>query len=226
MEAGPSKLVTAQLPVTNLSLFTLIDSGATHSFIANKVADKLEWKKECLAYPFITMTPAGKVYKSQKWFKDVSVKIGNKKLLTNLVVIEMDDYDVILGMDWLSSHQALIDYRGKKVEFRPPKGTDFEFKGTSRSRLVPTISALRAQIMLAVGCTEYLAHIIDKTTEVKLEANDVSIVWEFLSVLPKDLPGLLPGHEVEFSIELLPRTSPISKAPYRLAAAELEESKT
>ena len=80
--------------------------------------------------------------------------------------------------------------------------------------------------MLAVGCTGYLAHIIDKTTEVKLEANDLSIVREFLSVLPKDLPGLPPGHEVEFSIELLPRTSPISKAPYRLAAAELEESKT
>ena len=77
VEAGPSTVVTGQLPVANLSLFTLIDSGATHSFIASKIADKLEWKKECLAYPFITVTSAGDVYKSHNWFKDVPVKIGN-----------------------------------------------------------------------------------------------------------------------------------------------------
>ena len=65
MEVGPSTVVTSQFPVANLSLFALINSGATHSFIANKIVDKLEWKKECLAYPFITMTPAGEVYKSQ-----------------------------------------------------------------------------------------------------------------------------------------------------------------
>ena len=104
VEAGPSIVVIGQLPVTNLSLFTLIDSGATHSFIASKIADKLECKKECLAYPFITVTPTGDVYKSHKWFKDVPVKIGNRKLFTNLVVIEMDDYNIILEMDWLSTH--------------------------------------------------------------------------------------------------------------------------
>ena len=105
--------MTGQLPVTNLSLFTLIDSGATHSFIASKIADKLEWKKECLDYPFITVTPAGDVYKSHNWFKDVLVKIENQKLFANLVIIEMDDYDVILGMDWLSTHHTLIDCRRK-----------------------------------------------------------------------------------------------------------------
>ena len=88
----------------------------------------------------------------------------------------MNDYDVILGMDWLSTHHAVIDCRKKKVEFRPPEGIGFEFKGTSRSRLVPTISALRARRMLAAGCTGYLAHIIDKTAEFKLEAKDVPIV--------------------------------------------------
>ena len=82
-------MVTGQLLVTNISLFTLINFGATHSFIANKIADKLEWKKECIAYPFITVTPTGEVYNYQNWFEDIPVKIGNHKLFANLVVIEM-----------------------------------------------------------------------------------------------------------------------------------------
>ena len=61
VEAGPSTVVTGQLPVANLSLFTLIDSNATHSYIARKIVYKLEWKKECLASPFITVTHAGDV---------------------------------------------------------------------------------------------------------------------------------------------------------------------
>ena len=138
----------------------------------------------------------------------------------------MDDYDVILGMDWLSTHHAVIDCQKKKVEFRPPKETGFEFKRMPRSRLVPTISTLRTQRMLVAGCAIYLAHIMDKTADVKLEAKDVPIVREFLSVFPEDLPGLPPDRKVEYSIELLPGTSPISKAPYRLVPAKLKELKT
>ena len=49
---------------------------------------------------------------------------------------------------------------------------------------------------------------------------------EYLSVFPEDLPGLPPDREVEFSIDLIPGTAPVSKAPYRLAPAELKELKT
>ena len=71
----------------------------------------------------------------------------------------------------------------------------------------------------------YLAHIIDKTTEVKLEAKDVPIVREFLSVFPEDQFRFPPDREVAFSIEPLPGTSPISKAPYRLVPTKLKELK-
>ena len=62
--AGPSTVVTDQLPITNLSLYTLIDSGATHSFIASRLVDKLDWRKETLSQPFFTATPAGDLYES------------------------------------------------------------------------------------------------------------------------------------------------------------------
>ena len=69
VSAGPSTVVTGQLFVANLSLYTLIDSGASHSYLANRLIDKLEWNKESLTYPFITVTPARDMYESVTWFK-------------------------------------------------------------------------------------------------------------------------------------------------------------
>jgi len=51
------------------------------------------------------------------------------------------------------------------------------------------------------------------------------VVYEFLDVFPKDLPGLPPDQDVEFAIELESGTAPISRCPYRMAPKELAEMK-
>ena len=51
------------------------------------------------------------------------------------------------------------------------------------------------------------------------------VVCEFLDIFPEDFPELPPVREIEFSIEVLPGTAPISKAPYRIASVELAELK-
>ncbi|KAI3695668.1 hypothetical protein L1987_78667 [Smallanthus sonchifolius] len=55
---------------------------------------------------------------------------------------------------------------------------------------------------------------------------DIPIVLDFLEVFPEDLPGLPPHRQVEFQIDLAPRAAPIARAPYRLAASELQELST
>ena len=57
--AGLSTIVTGQFPVANLFLYTLINSGVAHSFIASKVVEKLECDRQILSYPFITITLTG-----------------------------------------------------------------------------------------------------------------------------------------------------------------------
>ncbi|WRX26222.1 Reverse transcriptase domain - like 10 [Theobroma cacao] len=74
------------------------------------------------------------------------------------------------------------------------------------------------------GYPAYLAHVIDTSKgEPKLE--DVSIVNEFSDVFPNELPRLPPNRELEFSIDLLSGTTPISIPLYRMALAELKELK-
>ena len=48
---------------------------------------------------------------------------------------------------------------------------------------------------------------------------------EFLDVFPDDLPGMPPDCDIVFIIELLPRTTPIAKHPYRMGVKELEKLK-
>jgi len=58
----------------------------------------------------------------------------------------------------------------------------------------------------------------------ELEPKDIPIVQEFPGVF-QEVPGPPLDQEIEFAIELVPSTAPISKAPYRMAPAELAELK-
>jgi len=89
---------------------------------------------------------------------------------------------------------------------------------------VQIISAFKTTKLLRRGCQGFLATVTGKNeTELKLE--DMAVVKEYPDVFPKELPGLSPDREIELSIDLLPGSSSISKAPYRMAPAEMKELK-
>jgi hypothetical protein len=58
-----------------------------------------------------------------------------------------------------------------------------------------------------------------------VELAKIPIVCDFFYVFPNELPGLPPNREIEFAIELVPRTAPISRRPYRMPPNELVELK-
>ena len=124
---GPSTLVLGQLSVSNLPLYALIDSRATHSFIASRLCDKLEGNRQIFNTLFITTTPAGDMYQSTTWYKDVPIKDQDYAMHTDLIVINMIDYDVILSMDWLSTYHTVIDCQKKHLCFQTLKEKSFEF---------------------------------------------------------------------------------------------------
>ena len=84
---------------------------------------------------------------------------------------------------------------------------------------------MSAQRYLRKGYEAYLAYVIN-TKEVEKKVESVPVVCEFADVFPEELPGLPPVREVEFGIDLIPGTAPISIAPYRMAPAELKELKS
>ena len=77
--------------------------------------------------------------------------------------------------------------------------------------------------MLDKGCTGFLAHVVDTKQTGSQKLEEVRVVCNYPEVFPDELPGLAPDREIEFTIEVVPGTKPISKAPYRMTPIELKE---
>ena len=86
------------------------------------------------------------------------------------------------------------------------------------------ISCLKAQKLISKGCVYHIVHVRDVDADIPF-LESVSIVSEFPDVFPEDLPGIPPEREIDFGIDLVPETNPISIPPYRMAPAELKELK-
>jgi hypothetical protein len=96
----------------------------------------------------------------------------------------------------------------------------------SRARsLPPTISAMQARKPIIKGDQAFLAFVVTPTKQAKKNLEDIPVVCEYLDVFSTDYYGLPPQREVEFGIECVPGTNPISKAPYRMASLKLKELK-
>ena len=86
----------------SFSAYVLIDSGASNSFIAYRVAEKLQRDREVFTYPFVTVTPSGDRYESFGWYKDIPIIIEDHVLKANLIELGMVDYDVIFFVwEWI-----------------------------------------------------------------------------------------------------------------------------
>ena len=136
---------------------------------------------------------------------------------------DLKDYDVILGMDFFAKYGASIDCHHRRVVFQPDGEETFELLDKPKKKDKVLLSTLEARKLIHGGCEAYLAHVVDKMSENQVQLPDVPIVKDFMKVFPKDLLGLPVDYKIKFEIELAPGTSPILKAPYRMAPTELKE---
>ena len=113
----------------------------------------------------------------------------------DLVAIKLQDFDMILVIDFLGKYNAKIDCRKRGIIFSPYGEEEFSLYGQSRSSATKLLSAVKAWKMLANGCQGYLANIMDKDQEVKLSPKNVPIIREYVDVFPKDFPGFPPERE-------------------------------
>ncbi|XP_031111767.1 uncharacterized protein LOC116015734 [Ipomoea triloba] len=169
-------------------------------------------------------TASGVVVSCKDGYDDVAIEIAGFNCPGNLVRFELEGLDVVLGMDWLDKYKAQIVCNERKVVLQGPKGKTISYRGVDKQpepRLL-TMQGLRKYVRQ--GCEAYLCLIQDAEVE-ELEIDQIPIVREFPDVFPDDLTEMPPEREVEFTVDLVPGTSPISRAPYRMAPKEMEELK-
>jgi hypothetical protein len=199
LEGAP--VMTGIFFVLNYPAVILFDSGASHSFISAKFSAKCQLPFHHTNGGITISTPGGRVA-NYKINMHVPIKFGSLIIKTTLLILGLDSVDIILGTDWLSRHQTVIDIAARAIEIHSPTCGE-------------TTLYLPNQ-----GCTRSCAF-----TLIESPVERIPVVCEYLDVFPDELPGMPPDRDIEFAIELQPGTAPISKRPYRMPPAELAELK-
>ena len=97
-------VVSGILSVCSLDARVLFDHGASYSFILPVFASRMEWKPSKMLFPSSVMTPLSDELETDIFFPSCPVLVEGRELLADLVLLDVIDFDVILGMDWLARH--------------------------------------------------------------------------------------------------------------------------
>ncbi|XP_075499949.1 uncharacterized protein LOC142538522 [Primulina tabacum] len=216
--------VSGTIFIQQVPAYVLFDCGATHSFISKRFAKKLGRKPEKLNEPFRIATPTSRAIETHEIYRDCKISISTQNFSADLIQLIMVDFDIILGMNWLAKNNAMVECKGKKVKLITPNQEKVVYQGKSKERK-SLLSASQAWRAMKSGEDIYLAMVSEIKEEIELKLEDIPIVREFSYDFPEELSGTVPNREVEFEINLVPGAAPISKAPYRMAPAELNELK-
>ena len=139
-------------------------------------------------------------------------------LTMDLRILDMSEFDVILGMDWLIAYRIVIDCERRRVTAYTEDGTRVVFQGGKHDILPQTVYESKCQGQLA----SWLVSLTIEDEE-RPDLDLPRVVCEYVDVFPDELPGLPPQRVVGFGIELHPVFSTISMTPHRMAPVELQE---
>ena len=138
---------------------------------------------------------------ARRWCDRIPLTIGSHVFPSDLIILESQGLDVILGMDWMSKYGGSIDCASKSILLTTPE--------RKRIKYVSRHAPRRTQVNSLTGVVQ----------------EEVPVVKDYPDVFPEKLSGMPPNRDIEFLIELLPGTGPISKRPYRMPAKDLVEIK-
>jgi hypothetical protein len=110
-----ASVLTGIFSIRGFSVKVLFDSCATHSFINEKILGKLGLKSCHMSRPFLITTPSGRVTTGNLVMR-VPLELGSKIVPTNLLALSLEGIDVIIGIDWLTQHQVVLDIATRMVE--------------------------------------------------------------------------------------------------------------
>ena len=189
----------------------LFHFGVSHSFIAASVVIELGLEVETLEDPLYVSSPLVIRARIGMICRGCELEILGTLLKVDLRIMDMSEFDVILGMDLLTAYKVVIDCERRRVTAYTQDGTRVVFQGDKHDILPQTVYESRCQGQLA----GWLAS-LTLEDEVRPDLDLPRVVCEYEDVFPDEIPGLPPQRVVDFGIELHPSASPISMTPHRM----------
>ncbi|KAK8684208.1 hypothetical protein V6N13_040238 [Hibiscus sabdariffa] len=186
------------------SVYALIFSRSTHSFVCSTTLERLSMKPEVAKTSLVVSNPIGKNLPINLICKESPTTIRDIPFPIDLYVLPNYEFDLILGLDWLGEHQAWIDCYNRRLYLR----------GLGKESIL---------LIDRKPTSNFTAMALNDEYDFGLPS--MPMVSEFIDVFPEEFFGLPSTREVEFGIEVQPGTNPVSITPYQIAPIELKEIK-
>jgi hypothetical protein len=167
----------------------LFNSGASHSFISSSFVVKHNLPIATMKHTMLVSSHGGEM-RTRHICPIVSITIRGVDFPSNLILLDSKGIDIIIDMDWLSKYDGVIQCTRKAIRLTKRDVTAVEFVAMVQTDQGSMVNQAKANAL-----------------------EDIRVVKEYPDVFPEELPGMPPDHNIEFVIELLPRTPPISKRP-------------
>nr|GFC67962.1 reverse transcriptase domain-containing protein [Tanacetum cinerariifolium] len=180
----------------------LFDSGAGKSFVSFAFTPFINIAPTSLNTSYEVELADGKVVSTNTVLRGCTLALYDHRFKIDLLPTRLGSFDVIIGMDWLSYHRAVIDFYENIVRIPLPNGKILEVQGERSEKDPGSLACIKAD-------------------EKKLD--DIQVVQDFPEIFLDDLSGLPAVRAIEFRIDLILGALPVVKSPYRLAPLEMSE---
>nr|GEU35467.1 hypothetical protein [Tanacetum cinerariifolium] len=217
-DANPDlNVVKGTFLLNNCSAFVLFDSGADRSFMSTTVSTLFDITPNTLDVSYVVELANGRISETNTVLRGCTLGLLGYSFNIDQMPVELGSFNVIIDMDWLANHHAMIVCDEKIV--RIPYGDEVLIvqgdrgENGEKSKL-SIISCTKTQRYIKRGCLIFLAQVTKKETKDKSEGKrleDVPTVRDFPKVFPEDLHRLPPTRQVEFQIDLVPGAAPVKE---------------
>ncbi|XP_035835692.1 uncharacterized protein LOC118483974 [Helianthus annuus] len=171
-------VVTGTFSVNNLIASVLFDSGADWSYVFLEFSQKLGSTPTPLEVKQVVELADGKTIEASHVHFGCKLDLVGQIFDIDLLPVTLGSFDIVVGMDWLSKHQAEILCKEKIVRIPIPEREPLLVQGHRSGAMVGIISAMQAQKCLRKGYPSILALVTDTPSgERKIE--DLPVVREF-----------------------------------------------
>ena len=203
--AGSHEQVEGILFIYKIPIAVIYDTGATHSLISQDIVKMLKLTCILAEPPLLIKSPLGSSCALNMICVDVKLSIGGIDFISNLYVLNYPNMGIILGVDWLKQHKAIINLETSTISLQNHKQKIVILCETLKNQTMPHLNSLNGE-----------------TSELNFE--EILIVNEYKDVFG-EVRGVPHHRPVEFQINLIPGANPILKRPTRMGPNELKELK-
>ncbi|XP_043813702.1 uncharacterized protein LOC122723867 [Manihot esculenta] len=158
-------VIVSTFSIFDKPVYALIDPGSTHSYICLPIVNEGKLQADSVNQDIIVTNPLGHSVIVSKVYRDCPISIHGHIFHGDLIELPFREFDVILGMDWLSRHRVIVDCRSKRITLKILVDHDVVVVGERSDYLSNIISTATARKLISKGCEAYILFALETKKE-------------------------------------------------------------